>query len=366
MRFSRTVLIIAFAWLGAHIAAGQPSEHATLTGTVVDIETGLPLPNAHVFIAASMMGTATNDDGQFHLKHVPLGTHRLYVSMIGFEPVAKDTLLRNAGEYTFSFELVPAILELDGVTISAKRDARWKRRLRRFEQFFLGESSNADHAKILNPEVLNFEGGWGKLVATASAPLIIENRALGYRIQYFLKEFIRSGSTIKYDGEPFYEELEPENSKEAERWAENRRRAYYGSFRHYLLALLGGRLKEEGFLTFRRFSLDRLYSTRNRFGIDPTRLLAEGPTANEKLLRFSGYLEVLYINELETEAFLSWMGRSPWGHQNNQRSWVKLTDGPTLIDHTGEVVDPYGVTVYGYFAFERIADEVPKEYRPEQ
>jgi hypothetical protein len=27
-------------------------------------------------------------------------------------------------------------------------------------------------------------------------------------------------------------------------------------------------------------------------------------------------------------------------------------------------LDPYGVTVYGYFAFERIADDVPKEYRP--
>ena len=356
------LLILGLLW---PVAARAQVERASLRGTVVDDETGTPLAGAHVFIAESMMGTATDDEGRFTLDRVPLGAHRLYVSMLGFEPASRDTLLRQPQPYDFELRLTPTVIEVGQVVVSAKEAKRWHRRLRKFTRLFLGETDNAQHTTIVNPEVLSFDSGWGKLSASASAPLVIENRALGYRIQYFLKEFIQSGNTIKYDGEPLFEALTPENDEQAAQWSENRRKAYFGSFRHFMLTLLDGRVKDEGFLSFRRFSLDRLHSTHDRFWIDPERLLGEGPSPAEKELRFPGYLEVLYINELEDEAFLRWQGRGAWHSPRNQRSWMKLTNGPTLVDHTGEVIDPYGVTVYGYFAFERVADEMPKEYRPD-
>ena len=356
------LLLVLALW---PLTARAQVEHTSLRGTVVDDETGTPLAGAHVFIAASMMGTATDDEGRFVLDRVPLGAHRLYVSMIGFEPASRDTLLRQTQPYDFEFRLAPAIIEVGQVTVSAKEAKRWRRRLRKFTRLFLGETKNAEHTTILNPEVLSFESSWGRLAASASAPLVIENRALGYRVQYFLKEFIQSGNTIKYDGEPLFEELDPESDDLAAKWIENRRKAYFGSFRHFMLTLLDQRVEDEGFMSFRRFSLDRLHSTHDRFWIDPERILHEGPSPTEKELRFPGYLEVLYTNELEDEAFLRWQGRGAWHSPRNQRSWMKLTDGPTLVDHTGEVIDPYGVTVYGYFAFERVADELPKEYRPE-
>jgi len=358
-----TTLLLALPWL-LTTAVWAQADHATLTGTVVDAETGRPLAGAHVFIAASTMGTATDDGGHYRLDPVPPGAHRLYVSMLGYQPVPRDTLVRAAHGYRIDFSLQPTVIEIGEVTVSARNAKRWERRLRTFERLFLGETDNADHTRILNPEVLRFDGGWGKLVAMAEAPLIIENTALGYRIQYFLKEFIRTGNTIKYDGEPLFEELAPEDQDEAMRWAENRRKAFDGSFRHYMLALLEKRWREEGFTTFRRFSLDNLYRTFDRFGVDANDLLHEGPSPDEKELRFSGFLEVVYAKELEDPAYLHWIGRSTWGRPDNQRSWLKLNDGPTLVDHTGEVLDPYGVTVYGYFAFERVADELPKEYRP--
>lgn len=362
----RCIPLLFVLTLSVPSSAWAQAGHATLRGTVVDDETGAPLAGAHVFIAESMMGTATDDAGRFSLDHVPPGAHRLYVSMLGYEPASRDTLLRYPHTYDVDFRLTPTVLEVGQVTVSAKAARRWQRRLRRFEKLFLGETDNAEQTTILNPEVLSFESHWGALSASASAPLIIENRALGYRVQYFLKEFSQSGNTIKYDGEPLFEALTPENKEAAARWAENRRTAYFGSFRHYMLALLDRTSKDEGFISYRRFSLDRPHGTQGRFWIDPERLLHEGPSPAEKELRFSGFLEVVYVNELEDEAFLSWQGRTAWYNRNNQRSWMKLTDGPTLVDHTGEVLDPYGVTVYGYFAFERVADELPKEYRPEE
>jgi hypothetical protein len=83
-------------------------------------------------------------------------------------------------------------------------------------------------------------------------------------------------------------------------------------------------------------------------------------------------LDERYIGEVP-KSFRGWLKRpeveepatGPTGRpRRNQRSWIKLTNGPTVVDQNGEVIDPYGVTVYGYFAFERIADDVPKEYRP--
>lgn len=364
MRVCCFVLVLGFgSWTTVPVVA--QSGVVTLTGTVVDTTTGLPLAGVHVFIASSMIGTATDNAGHFHLDHVPEGAHRLYVSMLGYEPVATDTLLQGNRSYTFDFWLHPTILEMGEVVVSAKEAKRWRKQLDRFTKLFLGETNNAEYAAIKNPEVLNFEGKWGRLVATADAPLIIENEALGYRIQYFLKEFIQSGATIKYDGEPLYEAMTPVSSEEANRWYDNRRHAYYGSFRHYMLTLLNGQPEEEGFYTYRRFSLDKP-SSLDKFWINPASFLEEGPTSTEKVLQFYGYLEIVYAEELEEEGYRYWLGRGGWSPPNNQKSWIKLTDGPTVIDHTGEIVDPYGVTVYGYFAYERVADQLPKEYRPEE
>ncbi|NBB87674.1 MAG: carboxypeptidase-like regulatory domain-containing protein [Bacteroidetes bacterium] len=361
----RTWLYVGWLCLLPVVAAAQPSGQATLAGTVVDAETGDPLPGAHVFIAQSTRGTTTDADGRFRLADVPLGAQRLYVSMLGYAPATRDTLLRDARTYHFRFRLEPEVIDLEGITVTAERDRKWARRLRKFEREFLGTSVRAEQTTILNPEVLSFDGGWGRLEAWAQEPLLLENRALGYRIRYFLEEFERTGGTVRYDGEPLFELMTPKTPEQAAAWAEARRRAFQGSFHHFLVALLDGRTREAGFLTFRRFSLDRTGGHRMRFGLDPQDLIRPGPTPAVHLLDFSNYVEIVYTGEDESDAFLRWHG-APWNRPGPQRSWIELTDRPARVDRHGEVVDPYGVTVYGYFAFERVADQLPKDYRPDE
>ncbi len=337
------------------------SQEAILVGTITDASTDQPLRDAHVFIASSMIGTATDGEGSFVLGDIPPGAHRIVVSMLGYKSATMDTLLRANTTYVANFDLTSSTVELEEVVVNAQLARRWQRRLSKFTRLFLGETENSSMTTILNPEVLSFTSRLGKLTATASEPLIIENHALGYRLKYYLKEFFYYGSTIKYDGEPSFSELTPSDSSEWLRWQTNRERAFFGSQRHFLLSLKSGQTEMEGFEIHRRFSIE---SDHARFIVDPSQLLEPGPTPLEQFLTFTGVLELTYFNESEDESFKRWQRQPGWRRQGPQRSFMELNSGPTLIDESGEVIDPYGVVVYGYFAFERIADKVPKEYRP--
>ncbi len=354
--FSR--LIYLFLLLLNHLAFGQ---EAILVGTITDGSSNYPLRDAHVFIASSMIGTVTDREGSFMLNDIPPGAHRIVVSMMGYESASMDTLLRANTTYVANFDLTSTTVELDEVVVNAQLARRWQRRLSKFTRLFLGETENSSMTAILNPEVLSFSSRLGKLTATASEPLIIENHALGYRLKYYLKEFFYYGNTIKYDGEPSFSELIPADSSESQRWQTNREKAFYGSQRHFLLSLKSGQTEIEGFEIHRRFSIE---SDHARFTVDPSQLLEHGPTPLEQFLTFTGVLEITYLNELEDESFKTWQRQPGWRRPGPQSSFMELNSGPTLIDEEGEVIDPYGVVVYGYFAFERIADKVPKEYRP--
>ena len=342
----------------SNLALGQ---NAVVVGTVTDSSSEEVLRDAHVFIASSLIGTATDHEGSFTLDEVPPGAHRVVVSMLGYEPATVDTLFRANTVYEINLDLKSITVELEEIVINARLARRWQRRLRKFTRLFLGETENSSHATILNPEVLSFTSRLGKLSATASEPLIIENRALGYRLQYYLKEFFYFGNTIKYDGEPSFTELTPTDSTEWAYWQSNRIKAFHGSQRHFLLSLMAGKTQEDGFQVHRRFSLEPNHA---RFSIDTDQLLLPGPTLLEQLLTFHGVLEITYMNESEDENFKVWQRQPSWSRPQPQRSFMELNSGPTLIDESGEVIDPYGVIVYGYYAFERIADKIPKEYRP--
>ena len=377
-------LLLTALWTAKPGVAQQPSVpqgRAVLTGTVVDAETGDPLANANVFIAVSMRGTATDAQGRFRLDNVPLGAQRLYVSVIGYEPQARNLNLREARVYSFEFELEPTVLESEGVTVEAERDEKWQERYERFVRQFIGETPNAAQTEILNPEVLSFDGGIGTLEASAAEPLIIENEGLGYRIEYFLRDFRTTPTRTQYDGEPLFEEMEGTPEQQA-MWEARRREAFLGSFHHLMLAMLSDRVEEQGFKLYSRpssggsltdaspFGGARPSMSQQRFPIEVDDILKDGDVESERILDFSGFVEVIFMGETESEAYKTW--REQYRQDNTfrtraprfQTSQFWLERGPATVDYKGDVVDPYGVTVSGYFAFERVGDQLPKEYRP--
>jgi hypothetical protein len=363
----RSVLfLLLFALLPLPSAAAQSTEDVQITGTVVDDSTGAPLPHTHVFISGSMTGTAVKDDGHFRLTGISPGAKRLYVTRLGYEAEQVDLVVPSDTTLTFHFRLHPTVLRADAVTVSGMRSKEWYERLDRFERLFIGESEAANHCRLTNPKVLRFDTAWwGKFEADATRPLIFENRALGYRVTYYLKEFEKRGDIVRWDGEPVFAPLVPRDSAEAARWTTNRREAFYGSLRHFLLALLNDRIEDEQFRMYRipRARAFRDMGRADRFPADREDIVV-GRKDSLYALNFHGALEVRYEGEPESDAYLTWADahRDPRDHQVSR---IRLNEHPIHVDRQGEIVEPYGATLYRYFAFtRRLARLLPREYRP--
>jgi hypothetical protein len=134
-----------------------------------------------------------------------------------------------------------------------------------------------------------------------------------------------------------------------------------------MLALLNNKVEEQGFHTYTRPAKQSLgggaVPTDQRYPLNPATILKDGDTPGEKVLDFEGFVEIVYAPELEDKAYLQWTNQ-PFRRPRARTSMIHLGNGPTIVDLKGDVLDPYGVTFYLYLAFERVADEVPKEYRP--
>lgn len=338
---------------------------ATAVGKVMDAETGKPLSGAHVFLSGTKIGTATNPLGRYRLRHIPAGGHRLVVSMIGYGRKVVEIIIGPGENRKMDFELKPVVYEMPEIFVG-DLDKKWEKRLKRFTELFIGESETADSVTILNPEVLRFKTRWwGRLTAEALAPLEIENRALGYHITYVLDEFNHTGTRTRWDGEPLFTEMAPADSQQAKYWKRNRQKAFYGSLRHFMLALLQDRVKEEGYRIYNLMQDVHGFSYQNRFRASARRLIKNGDENYLYHFTFFGRLEIIYTEEEEGWPYVRWtrdFQRTPGGAQT---SYLELNERPITVDADGEIIEPYGATQFGYFAFQRLADLTPREYRPE-
>src|SRR5262249_51930296 len=139
----------------------------------------------------------------------------------------------------YQITLMPQPVLLNSVTVVAPQEKHRHSDYLKFLRVFLGQTSNARKCRILNPEDISVYTDRHKLIAQASKPIVIENKAMGYIIHYDLQEFSEDQAEhlVTFSGIPRFEEMIPSNSREREKWDKERDRAYFGSARHFLLSL---------------------------------------------------------------------------------------------------------------------------------
>ncbi len=338
-------------------ALAVSAQTATVSGTVRDAA-GAPMPGASVYLSGTTRGDAADRDGRYEIADVAPGAYRLVASIIGFEPALEDVTLVPGGTLEVDLVVVAKPLALGDVEVEAAFDDEWLRQFDRFYRAIVGESWRADSTVVVNPEVLSFEERRGTLYADAAAPLVIENRALGYRLTYDLRTFEASASRIRYDGDERFETLETRSWRDTDRWRQARVAAYNGSGSHFFRSLLTGTVQENG------FSVGMVEPGGRSLGPAPDDLIT---TRDDGwgTVRAPRTLIVTYLEE-EDPAYL-W---SEWFQEDRdltspvQRSALVLEAGEALVDPQGTPIDPFAISAGGYLGFERLADRVPEDYDP--
>jgi hypothetical protein len=126
----------------------------------------------------------------------------------------------------------------------------WKQWGQFFLESFIGTTEQSLDCNILNKGVIRFRLSKkeNKLKAYASEPLLIENKALGYRIRYQLENFLYDFKNryVLYTGYPFFENLKGSDRKQ-KAWEKKRQETYYGSMMHFMRSVYRNTVIAEGF-----------------------------------------------------------------------------------------------------------------------
>ena len=379
------------------VAAAQ---YGSISGTVTNADNKKPLARASVFLSNSAAGTATTDNGHYLLSGVRQGQYTLVVSILGFEQYSK-TILVGSEPIKLNIELAQKPMELREVVISSSAD--WKKNYEAFKKEFIGTDDNAKYCEILNPHILNLEYNPTKQLLHADADqfLIVENKAMGYRVKFLLNDFKidKISNIISREGQQVFEEL-PGSAAQKKRWHEKREEAYYGSSMHFYRSLYTDKLKEEGFEIYRlrrtlnpirppddvirqRFKVfaDRRMVDSQKYYIELEKLSKWNPDEHlikpalftfEVLnrdtqlglydLHFMDYLYVVYKNKTD-DVFNKDLYR-PMDMPNYAVS-VVTANGPYIVFDMNGIVVANGPLYEGTWARDRLSDMLPVDYVPD-
>lgn len=357
-----------------------------IAGSVKD-EKGTPLPFASAFLNQTTLGDRTAENGQFSISNVPPGKYELIVSYLGYEP-----------------QLLPVEVKADitGVTITLKpkadvlkefvvrRNVERERWLKVFANLFVGESSFARQCKLVNSEVIDLQYDDSKRLLTASSDdfVVLENRALGYRVKFLLISFqynMKSGYSLYY-GNPLFEPMKAKNARQQKQWEKNRAAAYLGSTMHFYRSMAGRQLAQDGFSVQKMVRKPRVKdfvppSLPDSAGVkvQPPRFFDREvsylytaqlpydslikPSGNGHTLIFRDYLYVVYSKEKEDRLYVEKHKPGQKTRPKEQVSIMHMLAPEVPLDENGNIGSPVDIVVEQYWGWEKMAEMLPLDYK---
>jgi len=367
------------------------AQSGTITGKVVQADTKSPV-RASVFLSNSSFGASTADDGTFTLSGLKPGQYTLVVTTLGYQDHTETVLINNT-PVKLNIELAHKANLLKEVTVSTVSKADWKKYYELFKQVFIGNDKNAGDCKIINPDIINFsyQKAEKELDASTDDFLIVENKALGYRVKFLIREFKNDGISgiTTYSGQPLFEEL-PGSESQKKKWLNNRDEAYYGSAMHFFRSLYKDSLAAEG---FELYHLTRQLNPKTPLAapapsqskvivneidfrpdyinqrLDKKAWLATDvvkPTNQPGIfaLAFPDYLYVVYKKKWE-ESYFKDLYR-PADMLNYQTTILSLSNKPqyALFDSNGVIVGEENPLYEGTWSKARLSQLLPVDYTP--
>jgi hypothetical protein len=334
----------------------------TVSGTVVDAETKLPLQGASVFAQNTTIGGVTKEDGSFKLS-LGKGGYELVISFTGYSSERRN--IDATADQSLTIELKKEDKSLSEVVVMASNEVKdgWEKYGDFFLDRFIGTTPLSDSCILLNPEVLKFHyyKRSDKLKVLATEPLLIANKSLGYNLRYALDSFVYYYKTNlnSYKGNCLYQPMEGDAVQQAT-WKEARENVYHGSRLHFLRAYYDSTLKQEGFTVDMLSSTDFKKFNRLINPYDTTYYLVDDSTQDVELW-FPKKVSITYNKQRPEAQYLQQMSLP--ADVRVQISYVDLTDA-ILIRQNGYFLDQRSWISQGYWSWKNLSDQLPYDYLP--
>jgi hypothetical protein len=382
MKIVLAVIVFCIGWISPATA-----QTYKVTGKVQD-EKGKPLPFASAFLSQTTLGDRTTEAGDFTIKGVPPGKYDLIVSYLGYEPLLVPVTVTNdlAGVVAV---LKPKAGVLKEVVV--RRNAERDRLMNIFKSIWVGRSGNAEQCTILNDEVIDLvnDENKGILKATSDDFIVLENRALGYRVKFLLMhfEYQRYSGYSLYYGNPLFELMKPRNARQQRNWEKKRIEAYNGSSMHFYRSLVNKTLREDGFLVQKMVRVEKKRDFVAPTGIDTTKdikiksdgmfskyvnYLYPGQVPYDSLITdnngtksliFGNYLFITYTKEKEERKYMQYYDYPQNAKPGPQISYLRLLAPAVNVDGNGNVESPTDLIVEQYWGWEKMAEMLPLDFK---
>lgn len=338
-----------------------------ITGSVME-GNQTPIPFASVYVNNTSIVTTANDKGNFTLK-IPARFKKveLVASFIGYKSVTKIIERTNGKSLAYTFQLTSTNI-LSEVKVKAKMDKEWKKRWRIFESGLKGESPFTKDCLILNPEVvrLSYDSERKQVLATASEPIVLQNRAFGFKILFHMEAFQSDGEKTFFAGNKFFQEIPAEDEKVKKRQVRNREIAYRNSFRNFLVSLAKNQLKENGFDLYTVRRLTDVYLTRillskeiadgNFKEISAQDICFWNPETEQYILQSDKLLFIFALNRFDA--------KSVFVDRPSKYSRLVLPNQYLLFNENGWITAPNGMIIYDFWGQEGFSNLLPNDYIP--
>ncbi|MBK7557501.1 MAG: carboxypeptidase-like regulatory domain-containing protein [Chitinophagaceae bacterium] len=338
-----------------------------ISGKVIDGDTNLPLQGASVFAENTTIGTATNNEGTFFLQ-LPNGGYSIVISFTGYQTVTRRVTSGEAGNRELVIVIKKKEKSLDEFVVKATFEVA--NGLEKYGDFFMenfiGKTANSKQCYIKNKEALKFfyYRRAKRLKILATEPLEIVNDALGYTIKYELDSFIHEYNTqlSLYTGFPLFREMQSGSIAETEKWDAARKVAYEGSILHFMRSVFHKKLNEAGFeiqFIVKNNNIEMAIPLKDYYG--SMRFYRDDSSNTVEIMPIQKEMAVIYKNETPSTLFLDSNRDAPSAFQ---LSVVSFLPNETLdIEQNGFYYEQKDITINGYWAWEKIADMLPYDYK---
>lgn len=348
------------------------AEAFSITGTVEDSSTHLPITGACVFIDKTQIFCETDSAGNFELDNVGFDYFDLIVAAKGYQYLpyrfTKDFINK---KIRFQLASLPADSSLKKIT------EQWEKVM--MGRIFSDTVNNKSYNYILNPEVLSYsyDNSSRTLKIKATDKLYFLNELLGYMMNIFIDEITIAPNKEYFLGYVYYTSLNYKNQQAVEQCNLRRKSVYNVSLMHFIRALYQNTLSPEGYQVniairafegsdeFKKFTQNQNTDIFQSNLVSPKRfiyLYDKKPASGEDLLVKDSATGALFISP-DNFSILSVVNQKNMLEYNSK---LFFTPGIQIrLESNGMYFEPGDMLIEGYWHRMKLETQLPFDYMAE-